>query len=53
MDTSGAPVSGIASPEAFERVFHRMYDLSKVAPFDVKSTAAPHYRRFAGESVLR
>lgn len=35
----------IASPEEFERIFHRMYDLSKEASFDIKSTAAPHYRR--------
>lgn len=35
----------IASPEQFETVFHRMYDLSKTASFDIKSTAAPHYRR--------
>lgn len=35
----------IASPEEFERVFHEMYDLSKTAPFDIKSTAAPQYRR--------
>jgi AdoMet-dependent heme synthase len=35
----------IASPEEFERTFHRMYELSKTAPFDIKSTAAPQYRR--------
>jgi radical SAM protein len=43
--TGRAKAEEIASPEEFERVFHRMYDLSKSAPFDVKSTAAPHYRR--------
>jgi Predicted Fe-S oxidoreductases len=26
-------------------VFQRMYELSMTAPFDIKSTAAPHYRR--------
>lgn len=35
----------MATPEQFEAVFQRMYDLSKTAPFDVKSTAAPQYRR--------
>jgi len=35
----------VASAEEFEQVFHRMYDLSRTAPFDVKSTAAPQYRR--------
>ncbi len=43
--TGRARAEDIASPEEFERVFHRMYDLSKRAPFDVKSTAAPQYRR--------
>lgn len=35
----------VASPEAFEEVFQRMYELSKTASFDIKSTAAPQYRR--------
>ncbi len=35
----------IISPEDHERVFHWMYDLARRAPFDVRSTAAPHYRR--------
>jgi AdoMet-dependent heme synthase len=35
----------VASPEEFERVFHRLFDLSKTAPFDIKATAAPQYSR--------
>jgi radical SAM protein with 4Fe4S-binding SPASM domain len=35
----------VASAEEFERVFHRLYDLSKNAPFDIKATAAPQYSR--------
>jgi AdoMet-dependent heme synthase len=35
----------VASAEEFERVFHRLYDLSKTAPFDIKATAAPHFSR--------
>lgn len=35
----------VASAEEFERVFHRLYDLSKTAPFDIKATAAPQYSR--------
>lgn len=35
----------MATADQFEAVFHRMYDLSRTAPFDVKSTAAPQYRR--------
>jgi AdoMet-dependent heme synthase len=43
--TGRAQAGDIASPESFERVFERMYELSLSAPFDIKSTAAPHYRR--------
>jgi AdoMet-dependent heme synthase len=43
--TGRARAEDIASPEMFEEVFHRMYDLSKTAPFDIKSTAAPQFRR--------
>jgi radical SAM protein len=35
----------VASAEQFESVFHRLYDLSKTAPFDIKATAAPQYSR--------
>ncbi len=43
--TGRAQPSDVASADEFESVFHRMYDLSKTAPFDIKSTAAPQYRR--------
>jgi AdoMet-dependent heme synthase len=43
--TGRARPEDVASPEEFERIFHRMYELSRTAPFDVKSTAAPQYRR--------
>lgn len=33
------------SPEEHERVFNWLYDLSKTAPFDARTTAAQHYRR--------
>ncbi|GIW47900.1 MAG: radical SAM protein [Deltaproteobacteria bacterium] len=33
------------SPEEYETAFHIMYDLSKIMPYDIKSTEAPHYRR--------
>ena len=35
----------VASADEFEAVFHRLYDLSKAAPFDIKATAAPQYSR--------
>lgn len=31
--------------EEYEKVFHKMADLAERAPFDIKSTEAPHYRR--------
>jgi len=43
--TGRARARDVASAEEFEAVFHKMYDLSRSAPFDIKSTAAPQYRR--------
>ena len=43
--TGRARTEEVASAADFETVFHKMYDLSKTAPFDIKSTAAPQYRR--------
>lgn len=40
-----ATIDDVAGAQAFETVFHRLYDLSKTAPFDIKVTAAPHYNR--------
>jgi radical SAM protein with 4Fe4S-binding SPASM domain len=47
--TGRAQMQWMISPEAHERVFHWLYDLSKTAPFDIKATAAPMYRRVAIE----
>ncbi|HEX9017450.1 MAG TPA: TIGR04053 family radical SAM/SPASM domain-containing protein [Chloroflexota bacterium] len=35
----------MVSAEEHEKTFNWMYDLSKSAPFDVRTTAAQHYRR--------
>jgi radical SAM protein with 4Fe4S-binding SPASM domain len=43
--TGRARADDLATADEFESVFHRLYDLSKTAPFDIKTTAAPHYRR--------
>jgi AdoMet-dependent heme synthase len=43
--TGRAKADDVASADEFETVFNRMYDLSRTAPFDIKSTAAPQYRR--------
>ena len=40
-----ARAEDVAGAEAFEEVFHELYELSKSVPFDIKATAAPHYNR--------
>ena len=45
--TGRAQASSMISPEQHEKVFNWLYDLSKNAPFDIKSTAAQMYRRVA------
>jgi radical SAM protein with 4Fe4S-binding SPASM domain len=43
--TGRAKPGDVASVEEFEKIFNKMYDLSKTAPFDIKATAAPQYSR--------
>ena len=43
--TGRAQAEWMISPEEHERVFNWLYDLSQTAPFDIKATAAPMYRR--------
>lgn len=43
--TGRARPRDLATADEFERVFNRLYDISRTAPFDIKTTAAPHYRR--------
>ena len=43
--TGRASVTDMITAEAHELVFHWLYDLSRRVPFDIKSTAAPAYRR--------
>ena len=43
--TGRGTAEDMINPEEHEQVFHWMYDISKTAPFDVRSTAAMHYRR--------
>ncbi len=47
--TGRAMIGQMISPEEHERIFNWLYDLSKDAPFDIKGTAAPMYRRVAIE----
>lgn len=41
------------SPEEHEKVLKWLYNLSKTVPFDIKTTAAPHYRRVVIQSKMR
>jgi len=43
----------VAGAEAFEAIFHELYELAKTVPFDVKATAAPHYHRVVLEEKVR
>ena len=43
--TGRARAADMISAEEHEQVFHWLYNLSREAPFDIKSTAAPAYRR--------
>ncbi|HET9911104.1 MAG TPA: TIGR04053 family radical SAM/SPASM domain-containing protein [Anaerolineales bacterium] len=45
--TGRAQIENMISAEQHEQVFNWLYDLSQNAPFDIKSTAAPMYRRVA------
>jgi AdoMet-dependent heme synthase len=47
--TGRALAEKMISAEEHEQIFHWLYDLSKTAPFDIKATAAPMYRRVAIE----
>jgi radical SAM protein len=47
--TGRAMIAQMISPVEHERIFGWLYDLSRSAPFDIKATAAPMYRRFAIE----
>jgi radical SAM protein len=43
--TGRGQVADMITPEQHEQVFEWLYELSKTAPFDIKTTAAQHYRR--------
>ena len=47
--TGRAMAEQMISAKQHEKVFNWLYDLSQNAPFDIKSTAAPMYRRVAIE----
>ncbi len=44
--TGRGKLNDLLSADEFEEVFATIYDLSKTAKFDIKTTEAQHYRRF-------
>ena len=44
--TGRGAAADLISGEEFEQVFERLYETSRRAKFDIKSTEAQHYRRF-------
>ncbi|BCJ85188.1 TIGR04053 family radical SAM/SPASM domain-containing protein [Effusibacillus dendaii] len=51
--TGRGKASDMISPEQHEQVFHWLYELSNTAPFDIKTTAAQHYRRVVIQSRVK
>jgi radical SAM protein with 4Fe4S-binding SPASM domain len=47
--TGRASASQDLTAEEYEEVFALLYNLSKSAPFDIKTTEAQHYRRFVAQ----
>jgi radical SAM protein len=47
--TGRASASQDLTAEAYEEVFAFLYNLSKSAPFDIKTTEAQHYRRYVAQ----
>jgi radical SAM protein len=48
----GRAVDGV-SAEEYEEVFGKMHELSKSVSYDIKSTEAPHYRRYIAQARVR
>lgn len=51
--TGRGQLEACLTPAEHEKVFRWLYDLSKMAPFDIKTTAAQHYRRVVFQQKAR
>ncbi|HEV2493641.1 MAG TPA: radical SAM protein [Terriglobia bacterium] len=51
--TGRGQTSDLISAEEFEEVFARLYDVARRVPFDIKTTEAQHYRRYAAQQRAR
>ncbi|RSD25534.1 TIGR04053 family radical SAM/SPASM domain-containing protein [Mesobacillus subterraneus] len=51
--TGRGQLDACLSPAEHEKVFQWLYELSKTAPYDIKTTAAQHYRRVVFQQKTR
>jgi AdoMet-dependent heme synthase len=51
--TGRGSLNDLLGPEEFERVFARLDEIARGAPFDIKTTEAQHYRRYVLERRAR
>jgi radical SAM protein len=51
--TGRGQLDACITPVEHEKVFRWLYDLSKTAPYDIKTTAAQHYRRVVVQQKAR
>lgn len=51
--TGRAQLDDDLTAEEYEQVFERLYETSLTAPFDIKTTEAQHYRRYAAQRRKR
>lgn len=51
--TGRGQLDACLTPAEHEKVFRWLYELSKTAPFDIKTTAAQHYRRVVFQQKAR
>jgi AdoMet-dependent heme synthase len=51
--TGRGQLDACITPAEHEKVFRWLYELSKTAPYDIKTTAAQHYRRVVLQQKMR
>ncbi|MDP4161805.1 MAG: TIGR04053 family radical SAM/SPASM domain-containing protein [Bacillota bacterium] len=51
--TGRGQLEACITPAEHEKVFRWLYELSKTAPYDIKTTAAQHYRRVVLQQKMR
>jgi AdoMet-dependent heme synthase len=51
--TGRGQINDCITPAEHEKVFRWLYELSKTAPYDIKTTAAQHYRRVVLQQKMR